>query len=233
MNTETFFKLSYGLYVVSSAAGGRRSGYISNTVFQVTAEPPQFAVVCSKNNYTSELISASGRIGISVLKQQTSAEVISTFGYSSGREKDKFEKFNFMKRSGDLPILTDDTIAWFECEVAQVMDAGTHIIYITKVIDGAITDDTSEPLTYAWYRDVKKGKAPKNAPTYIKTEPAATDEKKEHYDTYKCPVCGYIYDPALGDTASNTRPGTSFESLPDTWTCPVCGIEKVEFLKNS
>jgi flavin reductase (DIM6/NTAB) family NADH-FMN oxidoreductase RutF len=69
MNTETLFKISYGLYVVSSAAGGKRSGYISNTVFQVTAEPPQFAVVCSKDNYTAQLISESGKIGISVLKK--------------------------------------------------------------------------------------------------------------------------------------------------------------------
>jgi rubredoxin len=46
---------------------------------------------------------------------------------------------------------------------------------------------------------------------------------------YVCQVCGYIYDPALGDPAGNIPPGTAFESLPDTWVCPVCGVPKDQF----
>ena len=48
---------------------------------------------------------------------------------------------------------------------------------------------------------------------------------------YKCSVCGYIYDPELGDPDSGIKPGTSFESLPDGWTCPVCGASKGDFEK--
>jgi rubredoxin len=48
---------------------------------------------------------------------------------------------------------------------------------------------------------------------------------------YECTVCGYIYDPALGDSDGGIAPGTSFESLPDDWTCPVCGAAKSEFKK--
>ena len=50
-------------------------------------------------------------------------------------------------------------------------------------------------------------------------------------DKYKCLVCGYIYDPAIGDPDNGVRPGTSFESLPDTWVCPECGAPKGEFEK--
>ena len=32
---------------------------------------------------------------------------------------------------------------------------------------------------------------------------------------YVCSVCGYVYDPAVGDPDSGVLPGTSFESLPD------------------
>ena len=46
---------------------------------------------------------------------------------------------------------------------------------------------------------------------------------------YVCKICGYIYDPAVGDSAGNIPPGTSFESLPDTWVCPVCGVPKDQF----
>lgn len=46
---------------------------------------------------------------------------------------------------------------------------------------------------------------------------------------YKCVVCGYIYDPELGDPDSGIAPGTAFESLPDSWMCPVCGVDKAQF----
>jgi rubredoxin len=48
---------------------------------------------------------------------------------------------------------------------------------------------------------------------------------------YECTVCGYIYDPAVGDPDGSILPGTPFESLPDTWVCPVCGAAKSEFKK--
>lgn len=46
---------------------------------------------------------------------------------------------------------------------------------------------------------------------------------------YRCTVCEYIYDPALGDPENDIGPGTAFEDLPDGWTCPVCGEGKWAF----
>jgi rubredoxin len=46
---------------------------------------------------------------------------------------------------------------------------------------------------------------------------------------YVCDVCGYIYDPAVGDPDNGVEPGTAFNDLPDDWVCPVCGAEKDQF----
>lgn len=46
---------------------------------------------------------------------------------------------------------------------------------------------------------------------------------------YVCQVCGYIYDPEVGDPDSNVAPGTPFENIPDDWVCPVCGASKDMF----
>ena len=54
INFEALFKISYGLYIVCSGDKNHGNGFVSNTVFQVTAEPAQFAICCNKNNYTSE-----------------------------------------------------------------------------------------------------------------------------------------------------------------------------------
>jgi rubredoxin len=46
-----------------------------------------------------------------------------------------------------------------------------------------------------------------------------------------CDVCGYEYDPAIGDPDSGIAPGTAFEDIPDDWTCPLCGVGKSDFSK--
>ena len=46
---------------------------------------------------------------------------------------------------------------------------------------------------------------------------------------YRCTVCDYIYDPAVGDPDSGIAPGTAFEDLPDDESCPLCGVGKDMF----
>lgn len=46
---------------------------------------------------------------------------------------------------------------------------------------------------------------------------------------YKCKVCGYLYDPEMGDPDGGVAPGTPFEEIPFDWSCPVCGVTKDDF----
>lgn len=46
---------------------------------------------------------------------------------------------------------------------------------------------------------------------------------------YECDICGWIYDPAIGDPDNGIDPGTAFEALPDDWVCPECGAPKSAF----
>ncbi len=48
-------------------------------------------------------------------------------------------------------------------------------------------------------------------------------------DKWRCTVCGYVYDPEVGDAENSISPGTAFENLPDDWICPECGAEKEFF----
>ena len=50
-------------------------------------------------------------------------------------------------------------------------------------------------------------------------------------DKYVCDVCGYVYDPAVGDPDNGIDPGTSFDQLPEDWGCPLCGVGKDMFSK--
>jgi rubredoxin len=46
-----------------------------------------------------------------------------------------------------------------------------------------------------------------------------------------CDICGYEYNPAVGDPDGRIAQGTDFEDLPDDWICPVCGTDKSSFSK--
>ena len=46
---------------------------------------------------------------------------------------------------------------------------------------------------------------------------------------YVCEVCGYVYDPAVGDPSEGIPAGTAFADLPDDWVCPECGVGKTDF----
>ena len=76
MDEQAFYKVTYGLYVVSAEADGGRSGCIVNTLQQVTAEPIRLAVTISKENYTCELIEQAGRFAAVALDQRADLPLI-------------------------------------------------------------------------------------------------------------------------------------------------------------
>ncbi len=48
-------------------------------------------------------------------------------------------------------------------------------------------------------------------------------------ECYVCIMCGYIYDPEIGDPAQAVEPDTPFAKLSDDWVCPLCFADKSEF----
>ncbi len=231
MNKAALYKISYGIYIVASKKGKRLNGQIANTVFQVTSEPMQVVISINKQNLTHEFISESGVFSVSVLSVDTPMAQIGKFGFKSGRDIDKFEGTNYRIGSTGAPIVLDNAVAYIECKVVDSIDVGTHTLFIGEVVDGDVLSD-KEPMTYAYYHMVKKGKSPKTAPTYISEEPVGAAEKEgKKMAKYRCTICGYIYDPEVGDPDSGIEPGTPFEEIPDDWTCPICGATKDDFEK--
>jgi len=169
MNLEALHKISYGLYVVTSGKGENCNGQICNTVFQVTSEPVRIAVSINKQNFTHEFIRESRVFSVSVLSKSTPLRFIGRFGFKCGRDIDKFEGINYKVGKTGAWIVLDHSVAYLEAEVIKEVDAGTHTIFIGKVVDSEILAD-EEPMTYAYYHLIKRGVTPKAAPTYIKGE---------------------------------------------------------------
>ncbi len=166
MNTRALHKLSYGIYVVTSTKDGRLNGQIANTVIQVTAEPPTIAVSINRNNLTWEFIKSSRVFAVSALCEDTPLIFIGRFGFHTGRETDKFEGVEYRIGQTGAPIVLDNAVAFMEARVTQEMDVGTHTIFIGQLVDADIINDKT-CLTYEHYHQIKGGKTPKAAATYI------------------------------------------------------------------
>ncbi len=230
MDPRALWTMSYGMYLVTARAGGRANGQIANAVFQVTAEPPRVAIAINKENFTHDLIRDGGWFAFSVLAEDVPMEFIGLFGFKTGRDVDKLAQAT-VREGLHVPLVVEHAVAVTEARVLLSMDAGSHTVFIGEAA-GAEVLSTGAPLTYAGYH-ARKGKAPKNAPTYRgETEAPAQAAIKAPTvaSTWTCGVCGYTYDPAEGDPAHGIAPGTRFEDLPDDWVCPACGAPKDAFL---
>ena len=223
INFEALFKISYGLYIVSSGTMKYGNGFVSNTVFQVSSNPPKFAACCSKENHTAKIIKSTGFFSVSILQSDAAATTIGTFGFKSGKDVNKMEGMELRYGESGVPIVLNDTIAFLECKVNETHDVGSHLMFIGDLLQADVLDPEKEALTYLHYREVKKGLAPKNAPTYLNKTKLEKKPTGEDFAKYECAACGYIYD--------EEKEGTKFDDLPDDWLCPVCGSEKEDFYK--
>ena len=213
MNTKALRDISYGMYVITSIYDNEKVGCIVNTVTQVSSEGPTLLVNINKNNYTNQIIKKSNKLNISILSEKTSQEIITTFGYKSSKDTDKFENINY-EMYNKLPIIKENMTSIIHCEVLNIIDANTHDIFILKVLDSEkVSNET--PMTYKYYHEVMKGTSPKNAPTFI--------EETNSGNKYRCKICGYIYD----DDIEKIK----FEELPEDWVCPLCRAPKSMFEK--
>lgn len=254
MDVNALEKLTYGVYVIASGNEKDKNAYVGTVAFQVTSAPLQIAIACNRNNYTAEFIEKYGNFSVSVIKQNYTPALLGNFGFQSGRDIDKFTKYDcvYGQKTG-VPIVTEDCIAWFECKLATKVDAGSHILYVGEVLDAKQLSEKESPLTYAYYHEVKRGVTPANAPHGV--VPANTEreviesrcgmsiqtndnqpnnsninqQNSTAMKKYVCSVCGYVYDPEVGDPDSGIAPGTAFEDIPDDWSCPLCGVGKEDF----
>ena len=234
---KALWTMTYGMYLVTARAGGRANGQIANAVFQVTAEPPRIAAAINKDNFTHDLIRDGAWLGLSVLSDTAPMDLIGVFGFKSGRDVNKLAQAR-VREGRHVPLVLDHAVAVAEAKVIRATDAGTHTVFIAEVVASEVLSDAA-PLTYAGYH-ARKGRAPKNAPTYRGAADAGSaaspaialhPQGERTPSIWTCGVCGYTYDPELGDPAGGVAPGTLFEDLPDDWVCPVCGAPKSEFLR--
>lgn len=202
MDKNAFFKIGYGLYVVSTNDGAKDNGMINNTFMQITNEPYEVVVAVNKANYTRELIQKTKAFNVSVLSEDVTFDVIKRFGFQSGRTADKFDGFEscFKMQNGIYALNNRFANAVFACRVKGETDFSTHTLFIAEVTDSVLLSDKST-CTYDYYqKNVKPKPQPQTAGKTV----------------WRCKICGYEY---VGET------------LPADFICPLCKHPASDFEK--
>ncbi|MBQ2715101.1 MAG: flavin reductase [Clostridia bacterium] len=169
-------KLSYGLFVVTTKYGKIQNGCITNTVMQVTVEPNRITCAINKENYTAELIQKSGVFNVSILSEKVDFTTFKHFGFQTGREVDKFADFeDFEIAENGIAFITKGVNAYLSAKVVDVIDLGSHLLFVADVTDQCVIDKTPS-ATYQYYFD------------NIKPKPEA---KKTQKTVWRCNICGY------------------------------------------
>jgi len=207
IDNNAIMSIGYGLYVLTASYGGKDNGCIINVVAQLTSSPMRMMITVNKNNLTHDMILKSGYFNVSLLTEETPMKVIQHFGFQSGKDVNKFEKCDNVKRAENgIYYIPKYTNAYISGKVMYAKDLGTHTLFIAEITEAVKLGDAPS-LTYAYYQNNIK-------PTMAK--PAAAQDAK--VTRWVCQVCGYVYEG---------------ENIPDDFVCPWCKHGVADFVKET
>ena len=205
MDPKAMFKLSYGLFVLTTKFYNKDNGCIINTAIQAASEPNQISICVNKANLTHDMILQSKEFTVSVISEKASFDLFKRFGFQSGKDVDKFEGFaDKVKRGANgIYYVTDGTNAYISVKVTKTEDLGSHTMFIGEITDmEVLSPDPS--ATYAYYFE------------NIKPKPEAVGKTPVGETIWRCRICGYEY---VG------------KELPEDFICPVCKHPAEDFEK--
>ncbi len=178
--SNAFFKLSYGVFVLSVKDGDTDNGCIINTAIQITEAPHRIAFAVNRSNLTCEQLQKGKQFTLSILSTETTFETFQRFGFHSGRDTNKYEDVPESRAKNGVRYITEGVNAVLAGTVVNSYDYGTHILFVADVTEAFLLSDAPS-ATYQYYFD------------HIKPKPPVLEEKKG----FVCKICGYIYE---GDT---------------------------------
>ncbi len=171
----SLFNIGYGLYVVTSNDGRKDNGLIVNTVTQVTNTPNRIAVTINKDNYSHHVIKQTGKMNVNCLSVDAPFSIFETFGFSSGRNTDKFAGMEPLHSDNGLAFLPRYINSFISLKVEDYVDLDTHGMFICSITEARVISDR-ETMSYSYYLENVKPKPDTGKKGFV------------------CKICGYVYE---------------------------------------
>jgi len=140
--------ISHGVYIITTRTKEKINGMTAAWVSQVSLQPLMLMVSIAPARHTHRLIKESGYFAINTLSEDQK-DIAKHFGFKSGRKVDKFELISYFDAPKGSPVL-NDAIAYFECEVANMFEAGDHTLFVGRVTTAKMLKEDKKPLIFRW-----------------------------------------------------------------------------------
>jgi flavin reductase (DIM6/NTAB) family NADH-FMN oxidoreductase RutF len=147
-------KMTYGIYVLTTAFEDTINGMIASWVSQISYDPPLISVAVHPNRYSHKLIKQSSCFAMHVVAKDRSDQLKC---FKGPDPLAKFSDIEWTRGKTGSPIIKD-CIAWFECEVVSSLDPGNHTLFIGKVVDAKMVSESS-PMSTADYDGMYIGRS--------------------------------------------------------------------------
>lgn len=222
---NALFNISYGLYVLT-AKDEKYNGCIINTLMQVTSTPNRVSITVNKDNYTTGIIEKTGVFNVSILDKTVTFDMFKHFGFTSGKNINKFDNFNdYRLSSNGIPYITKSTNSYLSAKVINKVDVGTHITFIADITDSGILSN-NESVTYDFYhKQIKPTAKTYNKVVYVCRICGYVYEGDPLPDDFVCPICKHGKDDFERKEIENQDEKIKSEKKLKTFYCPVCGYE--------
>ncbi len=146
--------LDYPMFVVTTAAGGRRAGCLVGFATQCSIDPARFLVCLSRRNHTCRVAAEAELLAVHVLGREQRA-LAELFGTETGDDVDKLARCAWTEGPSGTPLL-DDCPNRFLGRVLDRFPAGDHLAFLVEVVD-ARSPDPGPLLTFQSVRDLEPG----------------------------------------------------------------------------
>ncbi len=139
---EAMGRFATGVTIVTALEEGLPVGFTCQSFVSLSLDPPLVALAPAKSSTSWPRIARAGSFCVNVLSEGQ-ADVCRNFAVSGG---DKFVGVSWHSASlGGAPVI-EGSLAWVDCELELVHDAGDHELVIGRVLELGLGEGS--PLLY-------------------------------------------------------------------------------------
>jgi len=147
--SDLLHKLPYGLYVLTSGAGGERGGMLGTWVTQASFEPPLLAVAVMNTAHTTGIMKTSGTFALNFMADEQRKEA-GAFGKKFAKVGDKFADFPIHPGEATGSPILDDALGHLECRITGWLAGGDHDIALAEIVDAQLKGESALMTTTSW-----------------------------------------------------------------------------------
>jgi 3-hydroxy-9,10-secoandrosta-1,3,5(10)-triene-9,17-dione monooxygenase reductase component len=130
-----------GVVLVTGMHNGHPAGLTCQSFFSLSLDPPLVAMAPGKSSSSWPRASSSGQLCVNVLASDQEA-LARTFANSGA---DKFAGVGWSPSANGAPRL-HGALAWIDCEIEDVHEAGDHYLVVARVQD--LETGSGQPLVF-------------------------------------------------------------------------------------